>query len=82
MQLQDTSTPLVVKIEGPAVGGGVAMQQSSVSFGSMTGQVTALEGSNIAALVSGVNGSLNLTMNLSLDPNAGTLTGQLSGTAK
>jgi DMSO/TMAO reductase YedYZ heme-binding membrane subunit len=77
----DTSTPLQIHIIGPAVSGGVEMRRSAVSFGPLTGQVTALDGSNIGAVVSGATGSLNLTMNLSLDPNAGTLTGQLAGTA-
>ncbi len=81
MQLQGTTSPLVVKISGPAVDGGVSMRQSSVSFGSLTGHVTALEGSSIAAVVSGSTGSVDLSMNLSLDPNAGTVQGQVSGTA-
>ena len=81
MRLADTSAPLQVRIIGPAVNGGVAMRRSAVSFGPLTGQVTALDGSNIGAVVNGPTGSLNLTMNLSLDPSAGTLTGQVSGSA-
>jgi DMSO/TMAO reductase YedYZ heme-binding membrane subunit len=81
LRLTDTSTPLQIRIIGPAVNGGVEMRSSAVSFGPLTGQVTALDGSNIGAVVNGSTGSLNLTMNLSLDPNAGTLTGQLSGSA-
>ena len=81
MRLADTSEPLRVQIIGPAVNGGVAMRRSAVSFGPLTGQVTALEGSNIGAVVNGTTGSLNLTLNLSLDPNAGTVTGQVSGSA-
>jgi len=77
----DTSTPLQIRIIGPAVNGGVEMRSSAVSFGQLAGQVTALDGSNIGALVRGPTGSLSLTMNLSLDPNAGTLTGQLAGSA-
>ncbi len=79
MQPADTSAPLKVTIIGLAENGGVAMRRSAVSFGSSTGQVTALEGSNIGAVVSGPSGSVNLTMSLSLDPAAGTLTGQISG---
>jgi sulfoxide reductase heme-binding subunit YedZ len=81
LRLTDTSTPLQIRIIGPAVNGGVEMRSSAVSFGALTGQVTALDGSNIGAVVNGSTGSLSLTMNLSLDPNAGTLTGQLSGSA-
>ena len=57
------------------------MRRSEVSFGPLTGQVTALDGSSIGAVVNGPTGSLSLTMNLSLDPGAGTLTGQVSGSA-
>jgi len=81
MQLQDSATPLVVTIDGPAVDGGVAMRQSSVTFGPLTGQVTGLQGSNIGAVVNGPSGAVNLAMDLSLDPNTGTLSGQVSGTA-
>jgi hypothetical protein len=41
--------------------------------------VVALDGSTVGAFVTGPTGSLNLTMNLSLNPGAGTLTGALSG---
>ena len=81
MQLADTTVPLVVRIIGPAVNGGVALHHSEVTFGQLSGQVTALDGSTIGAFVTGPTGSLNLTMNLSLNPGAGTLTGQLSGSA-
>ncbi len=79
LRLTDTSTPLQIRIIGPAVNGGVEMRSSAVTFGPLTGQVTALDGSNVGAVVDGSTGSLSLTMDLSLDPNAGTLTGQLSG---
>lgn len=75
----DTTVPLVVRIIGPAVNGGVALHRSEVTFGQLSGQVTALDGSTVGAFVTGPTGSLNLTMNLSLKPGAGTLTGQLSG---
>ena len=81
MTLADTSVPLQVRIIGPAVNGGVDMHSSEVAFGQLTGQVTALEGSTIGASVNGPTGPLDLTMNLSLDPGSGTLTGQLSGSA-
>jgi hypothetical protein len=81
MRLADTTVPLQIRIIGPAVNGGVALRRSDVTFGSLNGQVTALDGSTIGALLTGPTGSLNLTMNLSLNPGNGTLTGQLSGSA-
>lgn len=81
MRLADTTAPLEVRIVGPAVNGGISMHHSTVSLGTLTGQVTALDGSNVGAVVSGPSGSINLSMSLALDPNAGTLTGQVSGTA-
>ncbi len=81
MQLADTTVPLEVRIIGPAVNGGVDLHRSEVTFGQLSGEVTALDGSTIGALVTGPTGSLNLTMNLSLNPGAGTFTGQLSGSA-
>ena len=42
------------------------LQSSEVAFGQLSGQVTALDGSTIGALVTGPTGSLSLTMNLSL----------------
>jgi hypothetical protein len=79
MSLADTAAPLEVRISGPAENGGVAMRRSAVTFGSLSGQVTALEGANIGAVVGGPAGPMELTMNLSLDPATGTVTGQLSG---
>jgi len=52
-----------------------------VTFGALSGQVTALDGSSVGAVVNGPSGSLSLTINLALDPAAGTLTGQVSGSA-
>ena len=79
MHPADTTVPLQVRITGPALNGGVALQSSEVAFGQLSGQVTALDGSTIGALVTGPTGSLSLTMNLSLNSGAGTLTGELSG---
>ena len=81
MSLADTTAPLQVRIIGPAENGGVSMRRSAVSFGSLNGEVTALEGSNIGAAVDGPGGRMVLTMSLSLDPSNGTLTGQVSGSA-
>ncbi len=79
MKLADSPTLLHVRIDGPAEDGGVAMRSSQVTFGPLQGQVTALEGATIVAAVRGPSGSLNLTMDLALDPRGGTLTGQVSG---
>ena len=81
MTLADTSTPLQIRIVGPADNGGVAMRRSSVTFGSSNGQVTALEGANIGAVVNSPSGPVELALRLSLDPSTGTLTGQISGGA-
>jgi predicted ferric reductase len=81
MALADSTAPLQVRIIGPADNGGVAMQRSAVTFGGLSGQVTALEGADIGAVVSGPNGPIELTMRLSLDPSNGTLTGQISGSS-
>lgn len=81
MHPADTTVPLRVRIIGPAINGGVALQRSEVTFGQLSGEVTSLDGSTIGALVVGPAGSLNLTMSLSLNSGAGTVTGQLSGRA-
>jgi hypothetical protein len=74
-----TTSPLVVKLIGTSVNGGVAMSSSQVSWGSATGTVTALEGSTIGATLSGPQGPVNLTLQLNLDQSNGTLTGTVSG---
>jgi DMSO/TMAO reductase YedYZ heme-binding membrane subunit len=81
IRLADTTTPLTVRISGPASNGGVSMRSSAVGFGPLSGQVTALNGPVVAATVSGASGTINLTLQLSLDPASGTLTGQASGSA-
>ena len=75
-----TSTPLVVKLIGTAVNGGVAMSSSQITWGQDTGSVTALQGSTIGATMHGPGGSMDLTMNLALDQSKGTVTGTVSGT--
>jgi DMSO/TMAO reductase YedYZ heme-binding membrane subunit len=75
------TTPLVVKLNGGSVNGGVAMSSSQVTWGPDTGSVTALQGSTIGAKVNGPTGSVDLTLQLHLDQSTGTLTGTVSGTA-
>lgn len=73
------ATPLVVKLIGTAVNGGVAMSSSHITWGQDTGSVTALQGSTIGATMSGPEGSIDLTMDLTLDQSAGTVKGTVSG---
>ena len=81
MKLADTAVPLDVRIIGPAVNGGIELRQSQVTFGQLTGQVTALDGSSIGAFVTGPTETLSLTLNLALNPGAGTLTGEISASS-
>jgi len=81
MSLADTSSPLQVRIIGPAVDGGVSMERSSVTFGNLSGVVTALQGSTIGAALQGPSGSFILTMNLNLQQSTGTLSGNVTGSA-
>jgi DMSO/TMAO reductase YedYZ heme-binding membrane subunit len=81
MRLADTTTPLTVRIIGPASDGGVSMRSSSVGFGPLRGQVTALDGPVVAATVTGASGSVNLTLQLSIEPASGSVAGQASGSA-
>ena len=81
LHLAGTRIPCVVQIVGPAENGGVVMRRSAVSFGPRSGEVTALDGSNVAAVVSGSSGPVDLAMELSLNSSAGTVTGQVSGSA-
>lgn len=76
-----STSPLVVKLNGTSVNGGVSMSSSQVTWGSETGKVTTLQGSTIGATVSGPTGSVDLTMQLNLDQANGTVTGTVSGTS-
>jgi hypothetical protein len=79
MTRSGSTAPLVVKLIGTAVNGGVAMSSSQVTWGQDTGSVTALQGSTIGATVSGPTGSMKLTMQLNLNQSNGTVNGTLSG---
>jgi hypothetical protein len=81
MQVHGSSAPLVVKLMGTAVNGGVAMSSSQVVFGDAQGAVTALDGSNVAATVSGPSGRINLQMLLDIDQSTGSVTGTVSGSS-
>jgi len=75
-----TSTgPLVVRLDGTQVSGGVAMSSGAVSWGSARGTVTALAGSTIRAGVSGDGRSVALDLDLQLDQATGTVGGSASG---
>jgi hypothetical protein len=75
-----TITPLVVKLNGRAVSGGVAMSSSQVTWGPASGVVTALSGASIGASLSGPTGSMHVALRLSLDPTHGAVTGTVSTT--
>jgi sulfoxide reductase heme-binding subunit YedZ len=82
LQVQGTNAPLVVRLSGPAVNGGVSMTTSNVTFGTEQGAVTGLDGSNVQATVSGPSGRVDLALQLTIDQNAGTISGSVSGTAR
>jgi sulfoxide reductase heme-binding subunit YedZ len=82
LQVQGTNAPLVVRLSGPAVNGGVSMTSSNVTFGTDQGAVTGLDGSNVQATVSGPSGKVDLVLQLTIDQNAGTISGTVSGTAR
>jgi hypothetical protein len=79
MTRSGSTAPLVVKLIGTAVNGGVSMSSSQVSWGQETGSVTALQGTTIGATVSGPTGAMKLTMQLNLNQSQGTVTGTVSG---
>jgi hypothetical protein len=82
LQVQGTNAPLVVRLSGPAVNGGVSMTSSNVTFGTEQGTVTGLNGSNVQAALSGPSGKVDLALQLTIDQNAGTISGTVSGTAR
>lgn len=76
---------LEIRIVGqPLSGGGVAMASSRVTLGPASnpdryaGRVTALEGTNIRARVSGRRGSLSLLAQLQIDPRSSAVAGALA----
>jgi DMSO/TMAO reductase YedYZ heme-binding membrane subunit len=77
---------LAVHLQGqPIQGGGIQMSASSVTLGPASnptlyrGTVTALEGTNISAVVRDPQGhTLNLAMGLQIDSNTGSASGTLS----
>ncbi len=82
MQVRGTSAPLVVRLSGPAVQGGVSMTSSSVTFGNEQGVVTGLQGSTIAASVRGPDRVTDLVIRLTIDQSHGTFSGSVSGTSR
>jgi hypothetical protein len=58
------------------------MTTSNVTFGTEQGAVTGLDGSNVRATVSGPSGRVDLALQLTIDQNAGTISGSVSGTAR
>jgi sulfoxide reductase heme-binding subunit YedZ len=80
MQVSGTNPPLVVKLLGRGVNGGVAMSSSDVSWGADRGSVTALEGSAIQAELTGPTGTMELSIRVDLNRANGTVSGTVSGT--
>jgi len=82
---QQLST-LVIHLRGQAIeGGGIQMTSSEVTLGTQSdpaqyrGQVTSLEGTNIAALLRDAGGNqLRLVAQLNIDPNSGAASGTVS----
>ncbi len=81
LQVQGSSAPLVVKLTGTAVNGGVAMSSSQVVFGDAQGTVTALDGSSVGATVRGPGGPIDLQMLLNIDKSARSVSGTVSGSS-
>ena len=81
MHVQGTNAPLVVRLSGPSVNGGVSMTRSSVTFGDEQGIVTGLRGSNIAASAHGPSGTVVLALQLTIDQSNNTVSGSISGTS-
>ena len=73
-------SPLVVRLDGTAVDGGVSMASSQVTWGPATGTVTALSGSTIDATDSAGGSAVHLVLDLQLDQAGGSLTGTVAGT--
>ncbi len=79
---------LAIHLRGQGIqGGGIAMRSSEVTLGTGSnpgqyrGQVTSLQGTNIAARVSDSSGhTLNLVCQLNIDPNTGAVSGTVSAT--
>jgi DMSO/TMAO reductase YedYZ heme-binding membrane subunit len=74
------ASPLVVQLDGTAVGAGLAMTSSRVTWGDASGTVTSLEGSTIGATVGAAGQTVHLVLDVTLDQGAGTLSGTVSGT--
>jgi DMSO/TMAO reductase YedYZ heme-binding membrane subunit len=68
-----------LKLAGqPLEGGGVQMTASSVAFGSYTGQITALQGTQVEATLHNASGTgLALSLDLNIDRASGAVTGSL-----
>jgi len=80
MHLEGSGTPLTVTLYGQSVEGGVSMTSSQVNFGPQQGVVTGLEGTTIAASVSGPgNRGESLVLQLQLDRANGTVSGTVRG---
>jgi hypothetical protein len=75
-----TGDPLEIVLRGQPDNGGVAMTSSQVTLGSATGHVVSLDGDRLVALLGPAGrASIQLAVDLSLDPAGGTVSGAVRG---
>ena len=72
--------PFVVVLHGAQEGDGVRLTSSQVTVGPGTGQIVALDGDRVVAVVHAGTSSLSLTMQLGLDQSTGRVDGVAQGT--
>ena len=72
--------PFDIVLHGTQQGDGVSLTSSQVTVGPGTGQIVALEGDRVVAVVHSGASSLSLTMQLGLDQSTGQVNGAAQGT--
>jgi hypothetical protein len=77
-QLSGAAGTLEIVLRGPPIQGGVAMTSSRVTLDQASGQVVALDGDRVVAVVDPAGGAqVRLDIRLQLDPTGGTVSGVL-----
>jgi sulfoxide reductase heme-binding subunit YedZ len=74
----ESATPLTVQLVGPAVGGGVSMASSRVTWGSETGVVTELSNTSIDASLTGPLGRRDVALKIVLNRTDRSISGSLT----
>jgi hypothetical protein len=74
------SLPFDLVLRGTPEGDGVQLSSSQVTVGPGTGQIAALDGDRVVAVVHSAGSSLSLTMQLRLDRASGRVQGVAHGT--